>query len=409
MHELYKELWLENYYNPQIPQIKPPSSTTYKRVFCQEYNLSFYKPKKDQCSLCAKYNEANENEKENLKLIYEIHKEREKSANLDKSIDKEKASTNSNFVTVTYDLQSVLQIPSSDVSPMYYSRKLCCYNFTVYEGALPNKAYCYVWTEVHGKRGSNETGSCLYRYINTLDTNVTGLSLFTDTCGGQNRNKNVAAILMFIVQTSNHIKVIEQKFLESGHSMMECDSMHSSIEKAKKYTSVYTVNDWLNIFKYARSSRHRSNAQPYEVIELEYNEFYDLAALSNAYLQNTGINTSGEKVNWLKIKTLRYDKDYPNHLLYRYDYTDEFCKINIKLVKRSTARTEFISKEADQLKKAYTSMLPISKAKYNDLQKLCKKNVIPSQYHAWYASLPCTTRVLDLNITLESDSDETSE
>lgn len=47
--------------------------------------------------------------------------------------------------------------------------------------------------------------------------------------------------------------------------MMECDSMHSSIEKAKNYTSVYTVNDWLNIFKCARSSPHRSNAQPYEV------------------------------------------------------------------------------------------------------------------------------------------------
>jgi hypothetical protein len=79
---------------------------------------------------------------------------------LNNSLDKEKASTNSNFVIVTYDLQSVLQIPSSDVSPMYCSHKLCCYNFTVCEGALPNKAYCYVWTEVHRKRGSNEIGSC---------------------------------------------------------------------------------------------------------------------------------------------------------------------------------------------------------------------------------------------------------
>lgn len=68
---------------------------------------------------------------------------------------------------------------------------------------------------------------------------------------------------------------------------------------------MYTVNTWLNIFKYACSSRHRSNAQPYEVIEIEYNDFYDLAALFSAYLQNTGINTCGEKVNWLKIKTLR--------------------------------------------------------------------------------------------------------
>jgi len=98
-------------------------------------------------------------------LIYESHKERERSQQTwtNQTNDKEKASTNSNFVTVTYDLQSVLQIPSSNVSPMYCSRKLCCYNFTVYKRALPKKTYCYVWTEVHGKRGSNEIGSCLYR------------------------------------------------------------------------------------------------------------------------------------------------------------------------------------------------------------------------------------------------------
>jgi hypothetical protein len=108
---------------------------------------------------------------------------------------------------------------------------------------------------------------------------------------------------MLTVQTSN--QVIEQKFLELGHSMMECDSMHSSIKKAKKYTRVYTVNVWLNIFKYARSSHHRSNAQPYEVIEIEYNEFYDLAALSNAYLQNTSINTSGKKSQLVKNKNFK--------------------------------------------------------------------------------------------------------
>jgi len=46
MHELYKELWLEKYYDPQTPQIKPPSLTTYKRVFCQEYNFHFINQKR---------------------------------------------------------------------------------------------------------------------------------------------------------------------------------------------------------------------------------------------------------------------------------------------------------------------------------------------------------------------------
>jgi len=42
-----------------------------------------------------------------------------------------------------FDLQSVLQVPLLDASLMYYKRKLCSYNFTVYEQAEPNDGHCY--------------------------------------------------------------------------------------------------------------------------------------------------------------------------------------------------------------------------------------------------------------------------
>ena len=44
-----------------------------------------------------------------------------------------------------------------------------------------------------------------------LSNTVTEVSLFSDTYGGQNRNQNIAALLLYIVQTTN-IEVIEQKF-----------------------------------------------------------------------------------------------------------------------------------------------------------------------------------------------------
>jgi len=172
-------------------------------------------------------------------------------------------------VTVKFDLRCVLQIPSSDVSPMYYSRKLCCYNLTIYEGSQPRNAYCYAWNEVNGKRGSIEIGTCLYLYLMNLGNTVTEVSLFSDTCGGQNRNQNIAALLLYIVQTTN-IEVIEQKFLESGHSVMEYDSMHTAIEHQKKYMSVYTMHDWINTFRLSHSRRNRKNAAPYNVQELKY-------------------------------------------------------------------------------------------------------------------------------------------
>ncbi|KAJ8868166.1 hypothetical protein PR048_031975 [Dryococelus australis] len=43
----------------------------------------------------------------------------------------------------TFGLQSVLQIPVSCDSQMYYSRKIYIYNLTVYEAAHPHQAYCF--------------------------------------------------------------------------------------------------------------------------------------------------------------------------------------------------------------------------------------------------------------------------
>jgi len=35
---------------------EPISAAIYRKVFCTEFNLSFFKPKKDQCSVCSTYN-----------------------------------------------------------------------------------------------------------------------------------------------------------------------------------------------------------------------------------------------------------------------------------------------------------------------------------------------------------------
>ncbi|KAI4467944.1 spermatogenesis-associated 4-related [Holotrichia oblita] len=105
------------------------------------------KNNKDQCPLCVRYNGATTEQEGTLQSTYEEHKQHEADANNSKICDKERASADSSFVTVTFDLQSVLQIPCSDVSPMYYSRKLCGYNLTNYEGAAPNNANCFAWTE----------------------------------------------------------------------------------------------------------------------------------------------------------------------------------------------------------------------------------------------------------------------
>jgi len=121
---------------------------------------------------------------------------------------------------------------------MYYSRKLCVYNLTLYEAATPNNAFCFLWTEVNGQKGGSEIGSALLKWIYQLPKRIKEISLYYDTYSEQNRNQYVSALFLF-VEMYTKIEVLHHNFMESSHPYMEVDSMHSAIESAKKmYQSI---------------------------------------------------------------------------------------------------------------------------------------------------------------------------
>jgi hypothetical protein len=288
MYNLYVEKCLNDNHKPVLHNL-------YRQIFTEQYNLGFFNPKKDQCSECTKHNLMTAEDKLKHEDDFREHTQRNKEAQAEKAADKIKANGSKTFRSITFDLQSVLQVPSSDASLMYYKRKLNCYNLTIYEQASPNNAYCYLWSEIDGKRGSNEIGTCLFQYLKSLPAEVEEVSMFSDTCGGQNRNQNIAAIVAHAVTALDHLQIIEQKFLEKGHSYMECDSMHASNEHAKKNVAVFSVSAWRSIIELAR----RKN--PYTAKQLEYKDFLDLKALADQIVKNRTKDENGNVVNWLKI------------------------------------------------------------------------------------------------------------
>ena len=52
----------------------PVSISTYRRIFDNEYNFSFQKPKKDQCNLCVAYVNGDEEYKSKMQMYYDNHK-----------------------------------------------------------------------------------------------------------------------------------------------------------------------------------------------------------------------------------------------------------------------------------------------------------------------------------------------
>jgi len=179
------------------------------------------------------YNNATLDEKVQLEEEYKLHTDRKEKARLEKASDKAKASVaNSDWHAVTADLQSVLHTPCGNVSTLYYARKLSVYNFTVYDQVSGN-GFCFLWNETQGQRGANEIGSILYIYLKEYVKKVKHVIITTDSTVGQNHNQYITCLLLLAAQVLP-FETIEQKFLETGHTQMEVDSVHSTIDSHRK-------------------------------------------------------------------------------------------------------------------------------------------------------------------------------
>jgi len=170
------------------------------------------------------------------------------------------------------------------------------YNFIIID-ASKNHGFCFVWDETNGKKGSNEIGSCLLKYIFNLPDSVTHIIAFSDTCGGQNQNQFVCTSLLYAVNTKPNLAIIDFKFMESSHSYLECDSMHATIERKSKHKIIYTTREWALLISTARL-----NPKPYVVDDMTFKDFYDLKDLVGRTVKNVSNTITNEKVNWIKIK-----------------------------------------------------------------------------------------------------------
>ena len=356
------------------------SRAFYRELFVSEYNIAFHKPKKDQCLTCNDFynHRADGTLTEEKETNFKEHHQRKVESREEKQKDKELATKDPSVHAATFDMEAILPTPCSNVSLNYYKRKLAVYNLSIF--SLGDKdGSCYMWDETEGNKGSSEIGTCLYQHLKSLPASVTKVILYSDTCSGQNRNKNVAAALRFAVDSIPNIESIDQKFLESGHTHMECDSMHSAIERAKKFTTINVPDEWNLVVQMARKGK------PYTVIPLTHESVLDFKEYAKSKLRNTRTDLQGNRVNWLKIKWIRYEKSDPDALYFKYTMSEPFKVLRIR---GSSTRKEKQVQTLDMPAKRYKTRLPVAEAKKKDLLDLCKMGVIRQAYHDYYKSLP---------------------
>lgn len=339
--------------------IQPVSSCYFDNKF-EELNLSIYKPKKDRCDVCCSFETNNISEDE-----YHRHIEKKKAARLEKDSDKRLA-IEGKLTVLCMDVQSVKVCPKVQASAIYYKTKLCCHNYTIYNMAT-NEVVCYWWHECEGELQASNFVSCLRDYILEKVPKTVPLVIYSDGCTSQNRNATMANALLDLAINENIL--ITQKYLEKGHTQMECDSVHSVIEIKLKNTDIYVPNQYATLTKDAKKKNPK-----YEVKYLSFDFFKDFSQQLRYQSIRPGKKTGDPTVT--DIRQLSYEPT--GKIRYKLLFSDELQDLPI--------RPKF--KINCELKPLYTERIPLKQRKWKDLQDL--KTIIPKDFHYFYDSLPKT-------------------
>lgn len=386
MYRMYTEWFKEQNYNDVVMATK----RQYETVFNTQFNFSFFKPKKDQCLSCSRYELSDDTTKATLEEQQRLHLQRKEKV---RSLKKEEIETadKSNVTVAIFDLQKVLSVPQSDVGIFHYKRKYPCYNFTVFD-ATRKIGYCYVWHYQIAKRGSSEIGSALLSFFKTeRERNITKFSLYSDGCYGQNKNRYIFALYIYAAKLFGIS--ITHRFFETGHSQNEGDSMHARIEKNLKNKVLYTPDQIYSIILNSKIT-----GEKYRVKELEQSEVFDLKPLvEDKYWR---CDKDGNVIRWADVMEVSVVDSQANKLFFKYNFEDTYAELDINNTnstsvrrrgrKRTTTQDPGVYLDNVQLQPAYNQPIPISKALYTDLLSLCKTGAIPRSYHSFYQSLFCS-------------------
>ncbi|KAJ8684492.1 hypothetical protein QAD02_020284 [Eretmocerus hayati] len=279
------------------------------------------------------------------------------------------AKTDQSVYVMHMDLQKVLTTPRSEIGTMYYMSKISVWNFTIYEFST-SKGYCFVWNEATGNRGSNEVASYLFDHLRDVkEREAKSVHIYSDNCGGQNRNKNVFATE---IRASIEFNLdIYHRFLEVGHTQAPGDSVHAMIEKKAKHKDIYSQAQWCNIMRTAKTEE-----PSYIVTEKTQDDIHDFTSLANLFKWDD-LKTSA-------VKEFAVKASDPGIAFC--SYGDE--ERNIKMTKKGITKENILG---CPINKAYDGNLPLSARKEKDITTMMERGIIVDDDDIlWYNTMLST-------------------
>ena len=373
----------KQYFSPDLTKTKlfnlykaehKENSVSYT-VFIKEFrklNISIYKPKADTCSKCDEFKASGS--KDDKSEEHQDHLQRASDARKYLHTIEKLGKARDDTLVISFDMQKTQPMPYIQTSVAFYKRQLWMYNLGINNRAT-NKGTMCLWTEVQGKRGSNEVGSAILEYLRSIDlTNIKEIYSFSDGCGGQNKNRTIASLFMNICRNTP-VEQWTHSYLESGHSYLPNDVDFGKIERKKKYRqNIYESIAWEELVSECNFAIIKMEGKIKEISTLCQNHHF------------RSVNTRNEKFSWLKMKWFRVNGD--NSFI---EYKNSCSETEeIKIVDFTSKSDIYNDIDAFDLPNMYINNPPkISKAKFDDIQSLMP--FVPPIHHSFFQNLPHVT------------------
>lgn len=244
-----------------------------------------------------------------------------------------------------------------------------------------------MWDETTGARGGCEIASCLYKWAReNLLTNdkIEELTIWSDNCGGQNRNYIMISFYFWLLKQCPTLKIINHKFLLKGHTHMEVDVQHSVIERAKKKINntnkgIMIPWDWQQFIRNCSSPNN-----PIEVYNMELEDFLNFKTLFSGNAAPLVIrkkNCSNDNILISEMVHIQVRATDIGTLFYKTDFSE--ADFNRAEFTRHTRRG---INWPEEIPVCNSTIRRISTAKFKDLQVALKW--VPSCFHSFYKNIP---------------------
>jgi hypothetical protein len=238
------------------------------------------------------------------------------------------------------------------------------------------------WSKVTARRGIDEVGSVLLRYVREnfeplQNDDTRQLVYWSDRCRGQTNNWYMICLFKYLIGL-RFFTSIDQKFLCTGHSFLDCDRLFAMIEKRKKVCQAFVPNQWVEII------RSSATANPFHMQEMIQDEIMEVKLLKDLIPLPHGFKVT--ECAWVHMNL-----NFPSKLYTRQNFAAgmwfETTIVNPHQPGRIANRVEWQEDvlHGFVLRRKYVGPIHIHIDKYRNLLRMLP--YLHPQYRAFYQNL----------------------